>query len=123
MVGGGGSVTPDLQEVGLLEGCTGSDASGASLRLEPTIFNCTKRIYLCVICCMCSDTHAQVFQESPGVPLTPQLVLPLQDCCAFRLVSMCTTEEDVSRHRVSAMYITILGIPGWEPTEALQPKT
>ena len=31
-----------------------------------------------------SDT--QVFQESPGVLLTPQLVLPPQDCCAFRLM-------------------------------------
>ena len=37
---GGGSVTQDLQEVGLLEVHTGSDVSGASLWLEPTIFNC-----------------------------------------------------------------------------------
>ena len=29
-----------------------------------------------------------MFQESPGVLLTPQLVLPLQDCCAFQLVPM-----------------------------------
>ena len=29
--GGGGSVTQDLQEVGLLEACTGSNASGVSL--------------------------------------------------------------------------------------------
>ena len=30
----------DLQEVGLLKVCIGSDASGASLQLEPTAFNC-----------------------------------------------------------------------------------
>ena len=30
--------------------------------------------FSCVIHCACSDTHAQVFQESPGVLLTPQLV-------------------------------------------------
>ena len=35
---------------------------------------------------VCTDTHAQVFQESPGVPPTPQLVPLPQDCCAFRLV-------------------------------------
>ena len=42
MVGGGGSITRDLQEVGLLKAHTGSDASGVSLQLEPTIFNCIK---------------------------------------------------------------------------------
>ena len=67
--------------------------------------------------------HAQVFQESPGVPLTPQLVPLPQDCCAFWLVPMCTTEEDVGRHRTSAAHITIFGIPGWVPTEAMQPET
>ena len=37
---GVGSVTRDLQEVGLLEVHIGSDTSGASLQLEPTSFNC-----------------------------------------------------------------------------------
>ena len=37
--GGGGSVTQDLQEVGSLKAHTGSNASGASLQLEPTVFN------------------------------------------------------------------------------------
>ena len=46
---GVGSVTQDLQEVGPLEACTGSDVSGVSLWLEPTAFNCIKRIHLCVI--------------------------------------------------------------------------
>ena len=48
---------------------------------------------------LCSDTCAQVFQESLGVLLTPQLVPPPQDCCAFWLVALCTvsTVEAVSR--------------------------
>ena len=46
---GVGSVTWDLQEVELLEACTGSDTSGESLWLEPTTFNCIKCIPLCVI--------------------------------------------------------------------------
>ena len=70
------------------------------------IFNCIKCFSLCVICCACSHTCAQVFQESPGVLLTPQLVPPLQDCCAFWLVPVCTTEEGASRRRVSAAHIT-----------------
>ena len=40
--------------------------------------------------CMCSNTRAQVFQESLGVLLTPQLVPPPRDCCAFQLVPLCT---------------------------------
>ena len=46
-----------------------------------------------------SDTCAQVFQESLGVLLTPQLVPPPKDCCAFWLVPLCTasTVEAVSR--------------------------
>ena len=71
---------------------------------------------------MCSDTCTQVFQESPGVLLTPQLVPPLQDCYAFQLVSVCTTEEDAGRHQMSAAHMTIFGIPGWAPTEAAQPE-
>ena len=97
--------------------------SGASLQLEPTIFNCFEHFWLCVIHCVCSDTHTQVFQENLGVLLTPQLVPPLQDCCAFQLVPMCTMEEDTSRIQASAMCITIFGIPGWVPAEAAQPKT
>ena len=57
--------------------------------------------FTCVLFChACSDTHAQVFQESLGVPPTPQLVPPLQDCCAFQLVPLCTTStvEAASRH-------------------------
>ena len=47
----------------------------------------------------CSNTCAQVFQESPGVLPTPQLVPPLQDCCAFLVVPLCTisTVEAMSR--------------------------
>ena len=71
---------------------------------------------------MCSDTCTKVFQESLGVLLTPQLVPPLQDCCAFWLVPVCTMEEDTSRHQMSAGHITIFGIPGWVPTEATQPE-
>ena len=80
---GDGSVTQDLQEVGLLEAHTGSDVSGAFLQLEPTAFNCIKHVHLCVILRVCSNPCAQVFQESLGVPPTPQLTLPPQDCCAF----------------------------------------
>ena len=74
------------------------------------MFNCIKCVWLCVICHACSDTHAQVFQESPAVPLTPQLVPPLQDCCTFSLLPMCATEEDVSRCHASAMHITYIYI-------------
>ena len=79
----------------------------------------------------CSDTHAQVFQESLGVPLTPQLVQPLLDCCAFQLVSLCTvsTVEAMSRHmwllpipNICCAYHNF-GISGWVPTEAVQPET
>ena len=62
--------------------------------------------YSCAFSHTCSDTHAQVFQESLGVPLTPQLVLLLQDCCAFWLVPVRTTEEDAGRRRTSAAHIT-----------------
>ena len=58
-------------------------------------------VFSCVLFhCMCSDTHAQVSQESPGVLPTPQLVPPPQDCCAFQLVPLCTisTGEATSRH-------------------------
>ena len=52
---------------------------------------------------MFSDTCTQVFQESPGVPPTPQLVLPLQDCCAFWLVLLCTKSTvEVASRRVAA---------------------
>ena len=57
-------------------------------------------VLTCVLFChACSDTHAQVFQESPGVPSTPQLVPPPQDCCVFQLVPLCTISmvEAVSR--------------------------
>ena len=65
----------------------------------------------------CSDTHAQVFQESLGVPLTPQLVPPLPDCCAFQLVSLCTasTVEAMCgcyQCQTSAVHITILASLG-----------
>ena len=57
-------------------------------------------MFTCVLFhCTCSDTHAQVFQESPGVPPIPQLVPPPQDCCAFQLVPLCTisTVEAMNR--------------------------
>ena len=88
-------------------------------------------VFTCVLFChMCSDTCAQVFQESLGVPLTPQLVLPLQDCCAFWLVPLCTASmvEAMSRHvwlppmpNICQVHHSF-GVPGWVPTEAVQPK-
>ena len=80
---------------------------------------------------MCSDTHAQVFQESPGVPLTPQVVLPPQDCCTFWLVPLCTasTLEAMSRFMWLPPTLNIccthhnFGIPWWVPTDAVQPET
>ena len=79
---------------------------------------------------VCFNTSAQVFQEGLGVPLTPQLVLPLQDCCAFQLVPLCTASmvEAVSRCMWPLPIPNIchthhnFGIPGWVPTEAMQPK-
>ena len=62
----------------------GSDASGASLWLEPTSFNC----FWCINLCFC-HTHVLLhMHRSPGVPLTPQLVPLPQDCCTFRLVAL-----------------------------------
>ena len=66
-----------------------------------------------------------------GVPSTPQLVLPLQDCCVFQLVPLCTTStvEAMSRHMWLPPLPNIccihhnFGIPGWVPTKAVQPKT
>ena len=79
----------------------------------------------------CSNTRAQVFQESLGVPLTPQLVAPPQDCHAFQLVPLCTasTVEAASRCMWPPPMANVccahhnFGIPGWAPTEAVQPKT
>ena len=79
----------------------------------------------------CSDTCAQVFQESPGVPLTPQLVLSLQDCCDFQLVPLYTASMVEATSR--CMWLPPMpnichahhnfGISGWVPTKAVQPKT
>ena len=57
-----------------------------------------------------SDTHTQVFQEIPGVLHTLHLVPPLQDCCTFCLVPVCTMEESHDRHLTSTLHITI-----WHP--------
>ena len=55
--------------------------------------------------------HAStVSQESQGVLHTSYQVLPLQDCCAFWLVPMCTVKESCDRHQVSAMHITHIHI-------------
>ena len=87
--------------------------------------------FTCVLfCCMCSNTCTQVFQESLGVLPTPQLVPTLQDCCAFQLVPLCTTStvEATSRRMWLLPSLNVchahhnFGIPGWAPTEAMQPK-
>ena len=82
---GVGSVTRDLQEAGPLKVCIGINTPVHPYNwslLPSTVFS----VFTCVLFhCMCSDTHTQMFQESLGVLLTPQLVLPLQECCAFRL--------------------------------------
>ena len=79
----------------------------------------------------CSDSWAQVFQKSPGVPHTPQLVLCLLDCCAaFWLVPLCTIYTVVAMS--GCMWLQPspnichahhnFCIPGWAPTEATQPE-
>ena len=87
--------------------------------------------FTCVLFChTCSDTCTQVFQESLGVLLTPQLVPSPQDCCAFQLVPVCTasTVEAKSRHvcchqcQMCAAHITILASLGGHQLRLHSPK-
>ena len=61
---GGGSVTRDLQEVGLLEAHTASNGSGASLQLELTIFNCIEH-FSGVLSAVHVLIHVLKFPEKP----------------------------------------------------------
>ena len=70
-----------------------------------------------------------VSQQDLGV-LPHSLTVPLpQDCCAFRLVPMCIVVEATLKWTVwlppcifCIWCMTILGIPGWAPTDDTQPK-
>ena len=60
------SFTPDIQAVGSLEACAGSNAFGASSWLEPTSFNCTSHVNLC-FCCTHAVCHMCLsIPEKPG---------------------------------------------------------
>ena len=61
-----GSFTQDIRAVGSLEACTGSDASGASLWLEPTSFNCTSCINLCFCCTRAVHHTCLSIPDKPG---------------------------------------------------------
>ena len=70
-----------------------------------------------------------VSQRDPGVP--PHfLTVPLpQDCCAFWLVPVCIVVEVTLKWTTwvppcifHIWCMTILGIPGWAPTENTQPE-
>ena len=70
-----------------------------------------------------------VSQQDLGVlPHSLTVLLP-QDCCAFRLVPVCIMVEATSKWtvwlppRIFCIWcMTILGVPGWAPTEDMQPK-
>ena len=70
-----------------------------------------------------------VSQRDPGVlPRSLPVLLP-QDCCAFWLVPVCIMVEATSMWTAwlppcvfHIWHMTILGIPGWAPTEDMQPK-
>ena len=107
--------------------CVGRDASSMSLgwSLLPSSI-------LIVLALVNSDVPHQgtwVSQRDLGVP-PHSLTVPLpQDCHAFRLVSMSIVVEATSKwtmwllpHRFSIRCVTIFGIPGWAPTEDMQPK-
>ena len=70
-----------------------------------------------------------VSQRDLGVPPHSLTVLPPQDCCAFQLVPVSIVVEATSKwtmwlppHVFRIQCITILGIPGWAPTEDMQPE-
>ena len=62
--------------------------------------------------------------------LPHSLSVPLsQDCCAFRLLPMCIVVEVTPRWNVwlplnilRIQCMTILGVPGWAPTDDMQPE-
>ena len=74
-----------------------------------------------------SHCGTSVSQRDPGV-LPHSLTVPLpQDCSAFRLVPECIVVETTSKrtawlplHIFCIWCITILGIPGWAPTDDTQ---
>ena len=108
--------------VGPLKAHTGGNASGASLQLS--LLSST---VLSAFSCVLSTTHVLIHalkcsRKAQECHSLLQQVPPLQDCCAFQLVPVCTMEEDTSRCQASAMHITIFGIPGWVPTEACSRK-
>ena len=70
-----------------------------------------------------------VSQQDPGVP-SCSLAVPLpQDCCAFWLAPVSIVVEVTSKWTTwlplcvfCIRCMTILGIPGWAPTDDMQPK-
>ena len=87
---------------------------------------------LIVVALVNSDIPHQgtwVSQRDLGV-LPHSLTVPLpQDCCAFRLVPVSIVVEATSKWTVwlppcvfCIRCVTILGVPGWAPTEDTQPK-
>ena len=70
-----------------------------------------------------------VSQQDPGVPPRSLTVLLPQDCCAFPLLPVSIVVEATLKWTMwlppcifCIWSITILGIPGWVPTEDTQPE-
>ena len=79
--------------------------------------------FSCVLSATCVQIHTlKCSRKAWECHSFTQLVPLPQDFCAFRLVPICTMEEDVGRHQMSAMHITIFGIPGWFQLKPHSPK-
>ena len=105
----------------------GRDASSTSLGWS--LLPSSIVIVLALVNSAVSPTGTEVSQRDLGVPPYSLSVLLPQDCCAFQLVLVCIVVEATPKwsmwlpprgFRIWCM--TILGVPGWVPTDDMQPK-